>query len=117
MNSANRGFRSCRFEGRIEGVKAFSLCGFEQGGRGRDKDNLSAVEHIAGDNGGGELKRFGPTQCGAIEELTRRLKDAGIKRPLNHAGSFNAESIEGGGGVFGRDVSGAFGAANGGVDL
>jgi len=116
-DSSPQRLRSGRLPGRIEGVKALSFSGFEQRRRGRNEDDLSAVEHIAGDHGGGELKRLRPAKRGSIEELTRRLKDGRIERLLNHAGSFNAEGLECGRGVFRGDFPGAFAAADGGVDL
>ena len=98
-------------------MKAFSFRGFEQGGGGRDEDDLGAVKHIAGNHGRGKLKSLRPAKRGAVEELARRLKDGGIEGLLDHASGLKAEGFEGGGGVFRRDVSGALAAANGGIDL
>ena len=98
-------------------MKALNFRRLEQRWRARHEDDFGAVEHIPGDHGGGKLKRFRPAKRGAIEELAGSLKDGWIERLLNHAGSFNAEDLEGSSGVFSRDVSGAFAAADGGVDL
>ena len=108
---------SGRLLGWIEGVKALGFCGSKQGRRRRNKNYLGAAEHVAGDHGRGELKRFRPAEAGAIEELARCLKNGGIERLLDHAGRFDAEGIERGSSVFSCDFSGAFAAADGGVHL
>lgn len=109
--------RSGWFPGWIEGMEAFNFCGFEQGGGGGNKDDLGTVEHIASDHGGGKLKRLGPAEGGAIEELASRLKDCGVERLLDHAGGLNAESFECGVGICSRNVSGALATADRRVNL
>ena len=110
-------FSSGRLVGWIEGVKAFGFCGFKQGRRGRNKNYLGAVEHVAGDHCRGELKRFRPAKAGAIEELARSLKHGGIEGLLDHAGRFDAEGIERGSGVLRSDFPGSLAAADGRVHL
>jgi hypothetical protein len=49
-----------RFLRGIKRVEAFSFGSLKQLGRGGDKDNLCALKHVAGGDGGGELKGIWP---------------------------------------------------------
>jgi len=69
-----------RFLCRVEGVEAFGLGGFEQLRRGGDKDDFGVLEHVAGDECGGQLERVGPAQSGAVEELARGFEDGRVQR-------------------------------------
>ena len=50
-------FLDRRFLGRVDGMEALAFGRFEQQRRGGDEDNLRGLEHIAGDDGGGQLQR------------------------------------------------------------
>ena len=84
-------------------MEAFSFGGFEKLRGGGDEDDLRALKHIAGDEGGGQLQGIRPAQGGAVEELAGGFEDGGIEGLLDHAGGFKAQDVEGGGGVLGGD--------------
>ena len=103
---------SFRFRGRfdsflrrVEGVEAFCFGGFQKLRRGGDEDDLSALKHFAGDDGGGQLQRVRPAQGGSVEKLAGGFKHGWIQRLLHHARGFKAENVERGGSVFGGDAA------------
>lgn len=105
------------FTAGVEGFEVFGCCGGEQPRLGADEDDLHALEHFAGDQGAAQLEGLGGAQLVAVEEFAGGLEDGGIKRLLDHAGSFGAQNGARGFAVLGGEGAGALLAQQGSVDF
>ena len=90
------------------GFKVQLAGGVEQAGSGGKKGDGEAVEHVAGDDGGGKLDGLLGAEVVLLEELARGFKHGRVEGLLDDARGLLTEAGAGQFAVFGADVAGAF---------